>query len=155
MCEMFPDLGAPVPPGKMVILDEGPTPVPEGFWDNAEIISRYTREQALEDGVLIDVTELAKEAGIKFPVAFTAGLWHDVAENIPERLQGIADWKGRAWDVFSVFRWHAKSTPGDALFFTISMPLADTKGVDYHIKSVIGPGDDPRPVITMMRPEED
>lgn len=28
-----------------------------------EVISTYTREQALEDGVLIDVTEQAKEAG--------------------------------------------------------------------------------------------
>jgi len=31
-----------------------------------EVISTYSRAQALEDGVLADVSEMAKEAGIKF-----------------------------------------------------------------------------------------
>lgn len=30
-----------------------------------DIISTYSRAQAIEDGVLVDVTETAKEAGIK------------------------------------------------------------------------------------------
>src|SRR3972149_219225 len=34
-------------------------------------ISVYTRAQALEDGQLVDVSETAKEAGIRFPVALT------------------------------------------------------------------------------------
>jgi type I site-specific restriction endonuclease len=37
--------------------------------DENEIIYSYTRKQAIADGVLIDVTELAKEAGFKCPVA--------------------------------------------------------------------------------------
>jgi hypothetical protein len=40
--------------------------------DENEIIYSYTRKQAIADGVLIDVTELAKEAGFKCPVAFTS-----------------------------------------------------------------------------------
>ena len=47
----------------------------KGFWDDAEIIYPYTRAQALEDGVLVDVSEIAKEAGIKFPVALTAAVY--------------------------------------------------------------------------------
>jgi hypothetical protein len=39
--------------------------------DENEIIYSYTRKQAIADGVLIDVTELAKEAGFKCSVAFT------------------------------------------------------------------------------------
>jgi hypothetical protein len=35
----------------------------KGFWDDAEVIYAYTRAQALEDGVLVDVSEMAKEAG--------------------------------------------------------------------------------------------
>jgi hypothetical protein len=38
----------------------------KGLWDDAKVISTYTRAQALEDGVLVDVSEMAKEAGIKF-----------------------------------------------------------------------------------------
>jgi hypothetical protein len=38
--------------------------------DENEIIHSYKREQAIADGVLIDLTELATEAGFICPVAF-------------------------------------------------------------------------------------
>jgi len=38
-------------------------------------ISSYSRAQAIEDGVLVDVSALAREAGIRFPVAVTAGVF--------------------------------------------------------------------------------
>jgi hypothetical protein len=40
-----------------------------------EPISVYTRAQAIADGVLVDVTEAAKQAGFRIPVALTAALW--------------------------------------------------------------------------------
>ena len=40
-----------------------------------EIICSYTRAQAIKDGVLIDVSEAAKEAGFKIPVAMTDTVW--------------------------------------------------------------------------------
>src|SRR6185437_8267129 len=36
-----------------------------------EVIYSYTRAQAIADGVLVDVSETAKEAGFKYPVALT------------------------------------------------------------------------------------
>jgi hypothetical protein len=42
------------------------------MYNNAELIHSYSRRQAIADGVLIDVTPTAREAGIKFPVALTA-----------------------------------------------------------------------------------
>ena len=39
-----------------------------------EVIFSYTRAQAIEGGVLIDVTPTALEAGFRFPVAATAAL---------------------------------------------------------------------------------
>jgi len=42
-----------------------------------EVISTYTRARALEDGVLVDVRAMAKEAGFRFPVAMTAAAWDD------------------------------------------------------------------------------
>jgi len=47
----------------------------KGFWDGAEVIYAYTRAQALEDGVLVDVSEIAKQSGIKFRVALTSTVW--------------------------------------------------------------------------------
>ena len=40
------------------------------------LISSYTRAQEIEDVVLIDVTETAKETGFRFPVAVTSEIWH-------------------------------------------------------------------------------
>jgi hypothetical protein len=65
--------------------------------ENDEIISRYTRESAIEDGVLIDITEQARETGIRLPTVVTDHL-HHVLEDIPERSSG-QDWRGRLHDV--------------------------------------------------------
>ena len=40
-----------------------------------EVIHRYTRAQALADGVLVDVTDAAREAGFRTPVAMTIAVW--------------------------------------------------------------------------------
>ena len=43
--------------------------------ENADLIHRYSRADALRDGVLIDVSATAKEAGLQYPVALTAAAW--------------------------------------------------------------------------------
>ena len=35
----------------------------KSFFDDCNVISVYTRENAIDDGVLVDVSEMAKEAG--------------------------------------------------------------------------------------------
>jgi hypothetical protein len=40
-----------------------------------DLIHRYSRADALRDGELIDVSALAREAGIRYPVALTAAYW--------------------------------------------------------------------------------
>ena len=66
--------------------------------NKSEIISTYTRKEAVEDGSLVDVSETseAKEAGFKVPVCLTAGV-HALVE-VPEALKGIQDYRGRLWD---------------------------------------------------------
>jgi hypothetical protein len=39
------------------------------MFEDSELIHSYSRAQAIADGVLIDVSETAKEVGIVFPVA--------------------------------------------------------------------------------------
>ena len=48
-----------------------------------EVIFGYTRRQAIDDGVLVDVTEMAREAGFSWPFAMTAEVWA-LIEAIPE-----------------------------------------------------------------------
>jgi hypothetical protein len=45
------------------------------MFDHADIIHRYTRAEALRNGVLIDVSPVAREAGIRYPVALTRAVW--------------------------------------------------------------------------------
>jgi hypothetical protein len=45
------------------------------MFDNADLIHRYSRTDAIRDGVLIDVSAVAREAGFKYPVALTVAAW--------------------------------------------------------------------------------
>lgn len=118
-----------------------------------DIIYSYTRKQAIEDGVLIDVSELAKEAGIKYPVAITAAAWE---QYVVPPLDSVGQSEmGRMWDIFSVFRVATKSTAGDVRYFCVLFLMRGNKLRNGTLKAVCGPGDDAEPVITIMLPEED
>jgi hypothetical protein len=41
------------------------------MFDERDLIHSYSRAQAIADGVLIDVSATAREAGIRCPVALT------------------------------------------------------------------------------------
>jgi hypothetical protein len=66
-------------------------------FEDFEIISRYTRQQAIEDGVLADVSAQARETGILLPTVITEHV-HHVLEAIPQASQG-QDYRGRLHDV--------------------------------------------------------
>lgn len=113
-----------------------------------EVISSYSRAQAIEDGILVDVTETAKEAGIKYPVALTRAVFEKCVA-LPKRYRGLEDEKGRLWDVLSMFRFAARRG-GDTLLYKLIVTRRTV-----ILKAVIGPGDTPEPVITIMLPQED
>jgi hypothetical protein len=129
----------------------------KGLWDDAEIIYAYTRAQAIEDGVLIDVTETAKEAGIMFPVAVTSTVWEQYVE-VPEGVNH-QDERGRLWDIVWMFRCAARNFSGDTLFFKLYVGNHDRERLSRNdlvaLKALCGPGDDAEPVITIMLPDED
>jgi len=43
--------------------------------DNSNIISVYTRQNAIDDGIFVDVSEVAKSCGFVIPVALTRNLF--------------------------------------------------------------------------------
>ena len=68
--------------------------------DNLEdfaLIHSYSRQQAIADGVLVDVTSEARETGIPLPTVLTDHL-HGILEKIPAESQG-QDYRGRLHDV--------------------------------------------------------
>ena len=54
------------------------------LFSDADLIHSYSRAQAIEDGVLVDVSETAREAGFTVPVAITRAAWR-TASNGPRR----------------------------------------------------------------------
>lgn len=52
-----------------------------------DIIHQYSRAMAIADGVLVDVSEMAREAGYKYPVAMTDTVWNKCVA-VPPELKG-------------------------------------------------------------------
>ena len=120
-----------------------------------EVIYAYSRANAIADGVLIDVTETANEAGIKYPTALTAAAYGQCVR-VPEGVE-CQDEAGRLWDTLSMFRLAARSSKGKSIirFSVLVRNRNDRPPQPIELKAVCGPGDDAAPVITIMRPDED
>lgn len=122
------------------------------FFDH---VYSYTRAQAIADGVLIDVSKTAREAGIRYPVAMTAAVWHHYIEPDEQSFQNGQSIEGRLWDALWVFRWAAKNFSGDILFFEVVFLMNGRDLTKVKLKAICGPGDNADPVLTIMLPEED
>lgn len=121
-----------------------------------DVIYAYTRAQALSDGVLVDVTETAKEAGIRYPTAVTSAVWA-VYVRVPEEVPW-QDEQGRLWDVLWMLRIAASLSNDsltDVLLYRLCVQNDESEPKEVTLKAVCGPGDDLEPVITIMLPDED
>ena len=126
-----------------------------------DVISTYTREQALLDGVLVDVGPMAREVGFRWPTALTLAVWSDcvVWRESDSDAQGHQDEMGRLWDVvFMASRAARKETSGTQLHFQLRRVPRDGHSREaalVTLKLVVGPGDNAEPVMTIMMPYED
>lgn len=84
-----------------------------------EIISVYTGEEAVADGILVDVTETAQEAGFKWKVRITRTV-HNLCK--PPKSNKIQSYEGRLWDVL----WLAK--------MAIKRSSANETIIEYTVK---------------------
>jgi len=136
--------------------DEAPRDTHEPWGELTEelIIHRYSRADALRDGVLIDASKLAREAGLIYPVALTAAAWNEIVA--VSSTHHVHDETGRLWDVLNVLRLKIRSSPGGSeLSFFLTVCDENEHCRKVHVKSIYGPGDDWEPVITIMLSDED
>ena len=126
------------------------------------VVASYSRAQAIEDGVLIDVTAMACEAGFKWPVALTHTAWCDYVAwtERDNRFQVHQDESGRLWDVLfmAFYAIRTATAPGDRLLFSLYRVPKDghsTEAEEVSLKLMVGPGDAGEPVVTIMLPNED
>jgi hypothetical protein len=126
--------------------------------DFGPVIYSYTRKQAVADGVQVDVTTTAQEAGIKFPVFLTRTVW-DAYVAVPPDVTGQNE-AGRLWDVVWMLRFAIiRSKSGsDSVPVALYVKQADNRPARL-VKLIAQCGpldmDDPQPAITVMMPDED
>ena len=126
------------------------------MFTDSEIISQYTRADAIRDGELVDVSPLAREAGIRFPVAITRAV-HATCVAVPPGVT-CQDETGRAWDVVWMLRCAiTRSGDGSRIAFGVHVRNDSRERVPplVQLVAVCGPGDEAEPVITVMLPDED
>ena len=118
-----------------------------------EQIYSYSRSQALADGVLVDVSKTAKEAGFLLPTAITAALWSDI-EQIPSE-HPYQDVQGRLWDVLYMAAGNARRHK-DVSRFTYELILHRERATGALVSVIcdISPGDDAAPVLTIGYEED-
>ncbi len=131
------------------------------------IVSSYTRKEAIEDGVLVDLSraDAVREAGFVIPVAMTAAAFAEtVNAGTTETDEGEfvyppgQSMSGRLWDVLMVLRAAIRKSGGntDRLHFRVAVDVhGDGKTRTVKLWSLVGPGDTPEPVLTIMLEGED
>ena len=138
------------------IMKEEPTQADrENFFGG--VIYAYTRSQAVADGVQVDVTKTAQEAGIKFPMFLTRAVF-DAYVAVPQDVTG-QDEAGRLWDLIWMTRFAILRSHGH----TDRLPVALYVRNDNHRAKLVKliatcsalDMDDPQPALTLMMPDED
>jgi hypothetical protein len=130
-------------------------------FEGADIISVYTRAQAIEDGVLVDLRqgdleEVVENAGFKYPVACTASVYAECIALTKAAEAAGQDIKGRLWDVLWMLSLaiRTKRGPATEIHFTVTVSRDRKRPTPTKLVAVCGPGDDMEPVITIMFPGE-
>ena len=121
------------------------------------VLYSYTRAQAVADGVQIEVTKTAQEAGIRFPLFLTRAVWEAYVA-VPEGVTA-QDEAGRLWDVVWMTRFAIlRAAPGlDRLPVALYVRNDNRRSRLVRLTAQCGPLDidDPAPAITVMLPDED
>ena len=130
----------------------------ENQFEDMPVIFRYTRAQAIEDGVLVDLTEWSREVGFKIPVACTAAVWNGYVVP-PKGTEALGQSiRGRThdllWMLYVAIR-QCSSTREDQLRYRVIFVMSGGKQETLTLKSICGPGDEAEPVLTVMLPDED
>ena len=123
----------------------------------AEVIYAYTRKDALADGMQVDLSETAREAGLKFPVFLTRAVWENYVR-VPDGVR-CQDEKGRLRDIVWMLRCAARRTSGPQMTFKLHVRNDNRDRIPplVTLKAVCGPRDidDPMPAITILMLNED
>ena len=128
---------------------------------DCEIIHKYTRSDAIADGVLVDLSANFPDECrqlYKYPIACTAAVWRIIEQSIAGDKTN--SYKGVIWDLL----WMSQKgitkrfDPTQHLFSVIITGAGGNRFErqrHYTFKATCHPGDAGEPVITILQPDED
>lgn len=132
------------------------------IFSEADLVSVYTRAEALQDGVLVDVSAQAKEHGFKVPMALTHAAWHECVawDEYDEGRKGglYQSPRGRLADLLNLAMVVARNVDGDRAPFEVWRIPRDGESLvpgPVMLVLTIHGGDHGEPVCTIMEPGED
>jgi hypothetical protein len=96
------------------------------MFDERDLIHSYSRAQAIQDRVLIDASQTAKEAGIGYPVALTRAAWERCVAVPPGVV--CQDEAGRLWDVVWMLRLAIARGSGSEVRFGVHVRNDNREG---------------------------
>jgi hypothetical protein len=129
-----------------------PQEIADGITAFGPVVYSYTRAQAVADGVQVEVTKVAQEAGIKHPMFLTRAVF-DAYVAVPPDVTG-QDEAGRLWDIVWMTRFAIiRAKPGvDRV--PVALYVRNDNRAAKLIKLIAQCGpldiDDPAPAITVM-----
>jgi hypothetical protein len=119
------------------------------FWKDAELISSYSREQAVADGVLVDLLALTSPGVCKRPTYCTSSVW-EIVDKAVKNPRWLNDLNGVIHDLnWMATCYDRQGTWGTWLFLVI------IKGAGRKSKFTFRATRDIDGAITYMLPEED
>jgi hypothetical protein len=134
-----------------------PKQIADGITAFGPVIFSYTRAQAVADGVQVEVTKTAQEAGIRFPMFLTRAVY-DAYVTVPPNVTG-QDEAGRLWDIVWMTRFAIIRSRSHTDRVPVALYFSHDGRTSRLIKLVAQCGpldmDDPSPAITVMLPDED
>ena len=121
------------------------------------VLYTYSRSQAVADGLQVEVSKVADEAGIRFPVFLTSAVY-DSFVRVPPGVTGQHE-AGRLWDVVWMLRFAIRKAQHGQARLPFALYVRNDNKAPRLIKLVAMCGaldiDDPKPAITIMLPDED
>lgn len=119
------------------------------------VIFSYTRAQAIEDGVLIDVTPIAKQVGFKIHTAITCGVAAEITDMVRRR-------RPEDFEKYPLYRVQAAAFRAmlETLYVHVRRQKTPSDRLDFSCDEVslwahVGPGYEGEPVLTIMLQGED
>ena len=125
---------------------------------DSDIIFIYSRSEAISDGLQRPVSEVAREAGIRYPTFITQGVY-DQFVTVPPGVVG-QDEPGRLWDVVWMLAYAIQQTDGTSNRLSFQLYVRNSNDEEpalVTLHALCGPldFDDPQPAITILLPGED